>query len=128
MSIRTHIAVFICICISGLVGCAVPQAELADADYGTYPTNYESRIRNYFEMSLIDPESARYRFGEPYKGAVYKGLVNGGGWQFGYGVDCTVNAKNRMGGYTGQQPHTFFFYGNDMMTRLITTDQIKRID
>ena len=31
---------------------------------------------------------------------------------FGWIVFCDVNAKNKLGGYTGGKPHLFIFNGN----------------
>jgi len=82
-----------------LFGCAKPSVV---ADYGTYPSDYEELAKERITDKLIDPESARFRFGEPVKAYVNNGLIYGGNVVFtGYVVPVMVNAKNRMGGYTG---------------------------
>lgn len=54
---------------------------------------------------LIDPESARFRFGAPLKAYGNEGLIHGGKIAFvGYVLPVAVNAKNRMGGYVGFEP------------------------
>lgn len=89
-----------------LVGCVTkltPEQEAA-VDWGAYPTNYEQITTNYFSRTLIDPESARYEIAAPFKGYSHKAPITGGKPKnFGYVVDVHVNAKNRMGGYTGSQ-------------------------
>jgi hypothetical protein len=91
-------------------GCAtVTPEQIASADYGTVPPpTYQDGIKKHMESVLLDPYSAHYRFiGEPKKGYAYlSGTVNPP--TFGYLVYVGVNAKNRMGGYVGEQPYRFF--------------------
>jgi hypothetical protein len=85
-----------------LTSCATAptKEQMANASYGSYPTNYQASITNYMSNLLFDPYSAVYRFGSPYKGYAY---VNGTlkPPMFGYLVDVGINAKNRMSGYVG---------------------------
>lgn len=86
-----------------LTGCATSfQKPTAGTGYGAYPSNYQELIKGYMETSLIDPESARYRFGTPRRAYANQGLLYGGkvAWT-GYAIPFFVNAKNRLGGYTG---------------------------
>lgn len=76
------------------------QEELANADYGIYPENYQEIIVNYFSMRLKDPSSAQYSFLKGPEKQWY-----GFGNVYGYGACFTINAKNSYGGYTGQQLH-----------------------
>lgn len=93
-----------------IMGCATttkltPEQE-ATADYGQYPTNYEQIVKDYFSRSLFDPYSAHYRIGTPYKGYSNKAPIMGGGVdQFGYLIDVGINAKNRYGGYVGEEQY-----------------------
>ncbi|MGO4323785.1 hypothetical protein [Pseudomonas sp. KB_12] len=73
-------------------------AELAAADAGQYPQNYESIVKSWAEGNLKDPQSAIFKsFSKPRKEFMYaqRKLV------FGYTVCTVINAKNSYGGYTG---------------------------
>jgi len=91
-----------------LLGCATVQPpspeQLATADYGKYPDNYEEIIINSMSDLLIDPQSAIYSH---WRGPVEGWVTSNGGYIFGYKVCTDVNAKNRFGGYTGRK--TYFF-------------------
>ena len=96
-----------------VVGCAsvakITPEQKASADYGAYPDNYQQLIKEYFEVRLFDPYSAKYKFSEPIKGYTRKAPVIGGGvHEFGYVVIVWVNAKNRMGGYVGLKRYSMF--------------------
>lgn len=87
-----------------LSGCAVATPEdLAKADYGPYPTNYEAVVRSYMNRTLKDPESARYEFLNSPKQS-WNGI---GGLKFGYSVCVNINAKNSYGGYVGTRMSYF---------------------
>jgi hypothetical protein len=67
-----------------------------------------SQIRNYLARTLIDPDSLKLECSG----------VRGKGWArqfkfqppiYGYPVLCSVNAKNKLGGYTGAKPYMFIF-------------------
>lgn len=92
-----------------LTGCAsVSPKELAAADFGAYPTDYENVIKNYAGRALKDPYSAVYRFETPRKGVAQDGIAMGGKKHFGWIVPVIINAKNDFGGYTGEKLHYFF--------------------
>jgi hypothetical protein len=85
----------------------VTRQQIASADYGSYPTNYEEKIKAYFDARLKDPYSAHYRFGVPHKGYTYlHGTLRAA--DFGYLVNVYINAKNSFGGYTGEELHIAF--------------------
>ncbi len=90
-----------------LLGCGIKQptpAELDNAYYGPEPENYQEIIKNYMRLVLIDPVSALYEFPNSPR----KVWVNRHGQiEYGWGLVCLINAKNRMGGYTGFQSHQF---------------------
>ncbi len=75
------------------------QAEIASADYGSYPENYEEIVKNYYENVAKDPESLKFRsITKPQQ----RGLGNRiDGMTYGYFVCAEVNGKNSFGGYTG---------------------------
>jgi len=97
-----------------LASCAsMPSGEqYINADYGSYPQNYEQRIKDYFSNILRDPYSAQYKFHKPFKGWLNKQLYSG--HEFGWIVRVWVNAKNAFGGYIGEK-HYMFFFKNGIM-------------
>lgn len=53
-------------------------------------------------MNLKDPNSAQIRNVQIVdRWSLYKGLVNGGGYNYGWLVAFELNAKNGFGGYVG---------------------------
>lgn len=88
-------------------GLATPnQQEIETADYGLYPDNYKEIIISYMDRILFDPDSAKYEFLDgPEKGWYPGDLVNPP--KFGYKVLTLINSKNKFGGYTGNQTHSF---------------------
>lgn len=103
-----------------LVACVAippkPEAVRA-ANYGSKPSRDEmvSAVKNYMSKSLIDPYSAVYSCSIPVKswiigGSGSEGNVQMGKTYFGYTSECTVNAKNRLGGYTGNNESTYMLY------------------
>ncbi len=92
--------------------CAKPPTalEIATADYGPYPSDYQDIIKRYMGNLLFDPYSAVY---ENWRGPS-QGYTGGNFVQtaFGYRVCVDINAKNRLGGYVGRKPHFFMIrYG-----------------
>ena len=92
-----------------LFGCAArPTAEqLAVADYGAYPGNYQQIIDRYLAATLKDPESVQY---EHIKGPTQMWSASSGSVKYGYGVCAYVNAKNSLGGYTGRKIYFFLLF------------------
>lgn len=78
------------------------NTEIATADFGTYPANYQQMIQNFMSQRLIDPYSAVYYFGEPE-------MMKAGN-EYGYRVKVNINAKNRIGGYVGTKPYAFMIH------------------
>lgn len=88
-----------------LAGCMTTQGTPANC--GAQPTEAEiaASVHAYIEGSnWKDPESVHVR-NVRMQGcrAVWKGLINGGGYSSGWEIDFEVNAKNSYGGYTGFQ-------------------------
>lgn len=88
-----------------MAGCAtIPsQQEMANANYGQLPANYQDQIKEHFAVMLKDPQSAIYKFKEPTKH--YAG-------RYGWKVVLFINAKNSFGGYTGEDEKHFMFYAD----------------
>lgn len=85
--------------------------------YGAPPSNeqVETAVKSYFEHVLFDPFSAHYEFGGRYRAYRIAPLIAGGGVEWkGWAVDVRVNAKNRMGGYTGWQGYHVQFTGDSV--------------
>jgi len=87
-----------------LTGCSSELAQ--QQDIGPLPENYQDLIRQHMYAQLKDPYSAVYRFGTPYQGSIWKGLVFGG-TDYGWLCPVGINAKNAFGGYAGEQSYTF---------------------
>ena len=87
----------------------VTLRDIESADYGQFPQNYKEVIQDHMYTKLFDPYSAVYRFiAGPAKGYAHvRGGINPP--EFGYLVAVGINAKNRMGGYTGEQLFSFLF-------------------
>jgi len=101
-----------------LSGCAAPSAtELANADYGPYPQEYEQIIKRHLDLVLKDPESAKINIVKrPSSG--WSGL---GGRKYGWIVCAEVNAKNSYGGYTGSRL-SYFMLKNDSVIQYMISD------
>lgn len=104
---------------SGCTSAPVDPAEIAQADYGTFPESYQESVKAYFQSALKDPASAQYRWiKEPYRAYWRDAPVQGGKpVAFGYMVDVGVNAKNGFGGYSGEHLyHMFIRHGTALPT------------
>jgi hypothetical protein len=95
--------------ILGFTGCVTPptQEQIANLDYGSYPTDSEAIIKKYFDDILFDPYSAQYEFSSPETFWFKEAPLAGGRLLAGYIVRVSVNAKNRMGGYVGKEMYGF---------------------
>jgi hypothetical protein len=80
-----------------LSNCAVrPSPEqIASADYGTYPENYQEIIKNYYSKVLSDPHGV-YTYENPTR--AWDSL---GGLIFGWAVCGKFNGKDRSGVHVG---------------------------
>lgn len=84
-------------------------AAAREVGYGAeLPENWQDLIKRAMEYRLKDPSSAVYKFGVPFKGALSKAPIEGGGFDSaGWIVRVQINAKNSYGGYVGFQPYEF---------------------
>src|SRR5713101_5279301 len=121
MSKNAYRALLTGVLFFSLVSCAhrpTPE-ELATADYGAYPNNYQEIVKGYFAILLKDPYSAQY---ELWKGPTqmwYSFFDHG---RFGYGVCVGINAKNSYGGYTGLKVH-YVLINNGVVVRHMSSDE-----
>ena len=103
----------------GLTACQttseVGKAEIANADYGTYPENVEEIVKDFMFTQLKDPFTAQYKFkGEPYKAYLRDAPIMGGKpiW-FGYIQEVMINGKNSYGGYVGWKQYRIFIMNGE---------------
>ena len=90
-----------------LTGCATSSGrptteQLANNTFTECPSDYQQTIKQRLSNDLIDRYSVMFRFSQPEK-YIY-------GKQYGYVVEVGLNAKNRFGGYVGEQVHEFMCF------------------
>ena len=84
----------------------VTKEEMATADYGPAPVNYQDEIKSYLSLRLTDPKQAIVEFrNEPKQ--LYQRGTGIRGEQYGWGLCVWVNDKNKAGAYEGFYPMTF---------------------
>src|SRR5438874_11158349 len=108
----------ICALALGMIFVGSLNAQTPSADtarYGPYPTNYKEIVMQWLNKQLIDPDSARIEWnGEPKPAD----LGENGEHLYGYLVNFTVNARNRFGGYTGNQKHAVLIRNGEVIKGL----------
>jgi hypothetical protein len=106
-------------------GClSVSRDEIAAADFGPKPTNYEDRIKSLMGSVLKDPMSAVYDFKPTLRRAVYKGgIPDNFAKHYGWVVEVSINAKNSFGGYTGAKAYYFMFTSEGLIVDI--SDRLK---
>lgn len=128
ISLVRSLAIFL---VLGLIGCATPsKQEIEAAEFGEFPTDYESRIKDYLKPKLYDSNWAQYDIGKPYKAAVYRhvvGLLYGQMWFFGYAVDAKVNDLNSRRWYAGWRRYTFLFLPDGAL-REVSVGSAQRVE
>ena len=102
------------ICLVFLTSCAsfsksIPtDEEWANANFGEYPKDYKKIIEERLSNYLFDPHSMILKFTSgPKQMGVRRTTLMGRRGGFGYGVCVWVNAKNKLGGYTGRKMNLF---------------------
>ena len=99
-----------------VMGCATApptEQQLAAVQIGAPPADPEPAIRAYLSSVLKDPGSLRLRVD-----ALKRGWYRSGPWsehRFAWMVPCGVNARNGFGGYTGEEPWSFFFLNDRLV-------------
>ena len=84
----------------------VTKEEMATAEYGPAPVNYQDEIKSYLSLRLTDPKQAIVEFrNEPKQ--LYQRGTGIRGEQYGWGVCVWVNDKNKQGAYDGFYPMSF---------------------
>ena len=95
--------------------------EWSNINFGKKPNNPNYLIEQSLKRVLIDPDSLKLSCDEPKQGWASKdNFFNQ--IKYGWLVFCTVNAKNRFGGYTGNTPYIYLFRG-DIITFKYSDDR-----
>ena len=90
----------------GACDTTVTKEEMATAEYGPAPVNYQDEIKSYLSLRLTDPKQAIVEFrNEPKQ--LYQRGTGIRGEQYGWGVCVWVNDKNKQGAYDGFYPMSF---------------------
>ena len=84
----------------------VTKEEMATADYGPAPVNYQDEIKSYLSLRLTDPKQAIVEFRNEPKQLYQRGTPVRGE-QYGWGLCVWVNDKNKKGAYDGFYPMSF---------------------
>lgn len=86
-------------------------ADLALADYGAPidQPNAMTIAAQFMATHLKDPMSAQWQCSDVAQQYVSNGRLRGGGTLYGWGLQCSINAKNSFGGYVGARQHQFLF-------------------
>ncbi len=94
---------------------AMTQQQWSQVDFGSKPEGsvYLETIEQSIKAKLIDPDSLKLTCAGPRKGSVGEAFSS---HRFGWVVYCSVNAKNRLGGYAGAKPYVYLFQGNRLIT------------
>jgi hypothetical protein len=101
-----------------LVSCTFDSPK-ETVSYGKPPPTFKADIRNAVKnqniLDLYDPYSAKLRFlTRPKKAYFNEGLIYGGDVKaVGHAAKVAVNAKNRLGGYVGENIFYFFISKNN---------------
>ena len=91
----------------------------ANAAYGPYPKDYVKTIRKHMLRFEGVPDTASFRFGQPQRGYLNKGLLRGGEveWQ-GWTVDVAIETTTTFG-----QPHT-----DEYVVRMTDGDEVEVLE
>ena len=100
--------------LSACAGAPIPKkSEVEAADYGSKPSSEYAQelVRQYMAKRLYDPYSATFTCTEPLRawasGSIMVHAELGGRIHYGYLLHCSINAKNRFGGYVGAKGYNF---------------------
>lgn len=103
--------------LAGVSACThIPSQEQINnpQNYGPAPTNVEQLVRAFYAANLVDPGSVIYDSigpAQPY----YLPDWASGTTIYGWRTCVRLNAKNRMGGYTGASTEALFFRGQQVV-------------
>ena len=109
-----------------LAGCAAmdkPSPEqIENADYGTYPSDYERIVKQYIRRMFLEPDSVQdLSIQPPQKYWITNSAIMGGRTTYGYMVQFSCNARSRAGNYIGVRT-TRLFIRNGVVVRQTDPD------
>jgi hypothetical protein len=83
--------------------------EVAAADYGQPMTQEaaQAAVLSFMAMTLKDPDSAHYQWGQVGPGWIKDAPFFGGRTHYGYTIFVVVNARNSFGAYAGPTKYQF---------------------
>jgi hypothetical protein len=87
------------------------NTEFAKVSSGSVPADYQQQADAWLADTLIDPDSRKVKFVSRPLRSLFCG---------------TVNAKNRMGGYTGQAPFYGYFNESGKLVTMTIMDETVR--
>jgi hypothetical protein len=95
-----------CLALQGCV--TATKQEVATADFGPLPADYQERVKSYMSKQItLRPETAVYEFGPaPRKGFCQAGLV-GPKKRFGWIVPVKITVKNHFGFHVSENCYIF---------------------
>ena len=109
-----------------LASCATLPPPPDISAFGAQPTDSEAAIKSYFETTLKDPDSARYRFEDGFirVACTYArlGQTTPITWTPYWARVAQVNAKNSYGGYSGHQRYAVLFEGDIAVNAMLDQD------
>lgn len=90
-----------------LSACATPPTpeQIAAADIGSYPSNYEEIVKASMTYVLRDASTAQWGLFTKPKKVWWRNEM--GRVQIGWGLCASVNSKNAYGAYSGFKQHAF---------------------
>lgn len=112
---KKYLIVAISLFLSACGSMNVSRDAMLNANYGVKPSSSEATesARGYFERILIDPDSLRLSCSESTR----KGWARDSMYDapiYGHLLRCNVNAKNRLGGYTGNKDYVLVLNGTQV--------------
>jgi hypothetical protein len=93
--------------VVGLTACGMGPNANPD-DVGPYPDNYRDIVKAEVLKDYYDPSSLQ----DFFIAAPFQGRLD---FTDGWVVCFRVNAKNQLGGYTGEQEHSYLIYDGSVV-------------
>jgi hypothetical protein len=119
----SHLKASIILPLLFIAGCAsgpTPE-QIARADYGEYPNDYENIVHAFFDRTLKDPGSLQLReVAVPTQ--AYLSLF--GHAAYGYKTCVTYNAKNGFGAYTGYTTEYLLIHNGVVIQNVDKADRV----
>lgn len=112
--LRSKIRLTTVVAAMGSVLSACAGTPPSESEIGSYPTAYKAIAKEHLRVSLIDPYSVRdAQIAPPKPGQIHiAGTLR---HESGWAVCFRANAKNRMGGYTGNKPMVILIRNNQVL-------------